>query len=160
MTEAASEDAPRGKTPRAPLPEDVFAPPGSPCERLQEILGVLLAAGNVPNTNGFLRRPDGPVLELVHPIDFVLIRATCDVPPNVVLSEEYDTSLDRLKWASIEGPGALAAMRLVARDAGRPWPTTSELQAGHTEHVARAVQDDPNAGPGKNPLGHWFETEG
>ena len=125
MKEAASEDASGGRTPRAPLPEDVFAPPGSPCERLQEILGVLLAAGNVPSTNGFLRRPDGPVLELVHPIDFVLILATCDVPPDVVLFEEYDTILDRLTWCSVEGPGALAGMRRVARDAGRPWPATS-----------------------------------
>ncbi len=65
---------------------------------------MLLAAGNVPNTNGFLRRPDGLVFELVHPIDFALIRATCDVPPNVVLSEEHDTILDRLTWCSIEGP--------------------------------------------------------
>jgi len=120
---------------------------------LQEILGVLLAAGNVPNTNGFLRRPDGLVFELVHPIDFVLIRATCDVVPNVVLSEEYTTILDRLRWCSIEGPGAVAAMRRVARDGGRHRPTTSELQAGHTVQLARAVAANPNVEPAKNPLG-------
>ena len=72
---------------------------------------MLLAAGNVPNTNGFLRQPEGAVIGLVYPIDFELVRATCVVPPEVVLSEEYDTILDRLTWCGIEGPGALAANR-------------------------------------------------
>jgi RHS repeat-associated protein len=29
-----------------------------------------------------------------------------------------------------------------------------------SEQLARAVANDPNVEPGKNPLGHWFETKG
>jgi hypothetical protein len=29
-----------------------------------------------------------------------------------------------------------------------------------SEQMARAVADDPHVEPGKNPLGHWFETKG
>ena len=82
---------------------------GSPCERLAPIVEALLAAGNVPNTNGFVTRPDGLVFALVYPIDFKLVRETCDVPRGVVLGDESDTILDRLTWCSIEGPGAMAA---------------------------------------------------
>ena len=82
---------------------------GSPCERLAPIVEALLGAGNVPSTNGFVMRPDGFVLSLAYPIDFKLVRDTCDVPRGVVLGEDSDTILDRLTWCSIEGPGAMAA---------------------------------------------------
>lgn len=96
-------DGNHGVAPRSPS-----GPKRSPCQRLEAIVDVLLAAGNVPNTNGFVSRPDGFAFELLYPIDFELVRASCNLPKGVVLSEEHDTIPDRLTWCAIQGPGARA----------------------------------------------------
>ena len=77
-----------------------------PFANLLPIFDALRSHGNQPVDGGFVLNPDGWRCRMARPIDADLIRQLFTLPPSIIVSSETDTVLDRLTWASIEGPSA------------------------------------------------------
>jgi hypothetical protein len=77
-----------------------------PYLNLMPILEALEDDGNKAIEGGFVINPDGWRCLLRDPIDFALLEASFELPPNVVLIPARDTVLDRASWCSIEGSNA------------------------------------------------------
>lgn len=84
-----------------------FSPdPRRPYLNLQPIVDALVDLGNRTIDGGFVLNPDGWRCRLIRPIDVNFVRSAFDLPSTIVVSEEYDSILDKRSWSSIEGPGA------------------------------------------------------
>jgi hypothetical protein len=68
--------------------------------------------GNVARDGGFIQTRDGWQCSMSLPLDIDLLIMHFEFPPNVQLSEWYDSILDRLTWCVIEGPNAAARNRV------------------------------------------------
>ena len=77
-----------------------------PYSNLIPIVELLVANGNQVLDGGFILTQAGWQCRVARPIDVELLLRTLELPPNVEVSSDRDTILDRLSWCVIEGPGA------------------------------------------------------
>ena len=84
----------------------------APYAHLKPIVEALIEAGNepspvssgrVPDAIGFYQDQDGWRCDLLHPIDFELLRLKFELPPSLSLNYATNSISDDLTWIEISG---------------------------------------------------------